>query len=350
MSIPANEGMEGHEEESTFSRLLLLQQQQRAMLKFWMWSQEQIDLGTDNWKLTLPTSRLRNVIRARANGMLISADLPVFVTKLCELFIQELTLRAWVFAQSQNRNILLDIDIVNAIVNTESYHFLADVVRRHQVAKLTMSNTTVAKRHRPNKMNLSYHHTQTINVSPLVDYLPFVGISPMALMGGKGDMVSITSACDMKKMNNLRSMDSLNVVIDTTSRDAATVNHQGRTTQPISFKDTCASLEDNYVVSDPVGHDDITDTGDDDDVNQLWNEEKNYGVHFLGEGNFSKESLLDRSLGGTMKDDALLFSAKDFPLICYTHEEYNSEKDIRDDICSNSSNNAKKEPNKEQTE
>uniref|UniRef100_A0A0D9XID8 Transcription factor CBF/NF-Y/archaeal histone domain-containing protein n=1 Tax=Leersia perrieri TaxID=77586 RepID=A0A0D9XID8_9ORYZ len=302
--------------------------------------------------------------------MLISADLPVFVTKLCELFIQELMLRARVFAQSQNRNILLDIDIVNAIANTESYHFLANVVRHHQLAKLTMSNTTVAKRHWPNKMNLSYHHTQTINVSLLVDCLPFVGISPMALMGahrtesptmlmmqekvlprddkakftfngppvtinkmcrrcdslrnkkhinantfvgdnsnatwvsphllgGKGDLVSITSACDTKKMNNLRSIDSLNVVIDTSSRDAATVNHQGRTTQPISFKDTCASLEDNYVVSNPVGHDDITGTGDDDDVNQLWNEEKNYGVHFLGEGNFPK-SLCMTGLWGEL--------------------------------------------------
>uniref|UniRef100_A0A0D9VJD9 Transcription factor CBF/NF-Y/archaeal histone domain-containing protein n=1 Tax=Leersia perrieri TaxID=77586 RepID=A0A0D9VJD9_9ORYZ len=345
-----------------------------------MWSQEQIDLGTDNWKLTLPTSRVRNIIRGRANGMLISANLPAFVTKLCELFIQELTLRAWVFAQSQNRNILLDIDIVKAIADTESYHFLADVVRRHQVAKLTMPNTTIAKRHRPNKMNLSYHHTQTINMSPLVDCLPFVAISPMALMGahrtesptinkkhinantfigdnsnaswvsphllgGKGDLVSITSACDIKKMNNLRSINSLNAVIDASSRDVATVTRQGRTTQPISFKDTCASHEDNYVVSSLVGHGDITSTGDDVDVNWLWNEEQNYGMHFLGEDNFSKESL-----GGTMEDDALLSSAKDFSLICYTHEEYNNEKDIRDDICSNSSNNTKKEPNKKQTE
>ncbi|VAI76874.1 unnamed protein product [Triticum turgidum subsp. durum] len=106
--------------------------QQRAVDQFWRERQEDMEATVDFNDRILPMSRLKRLIRAEEDGMMIAADTPAYLAKLCELFVQELALRAWACAQSHHRRIILESDIAEAIAFTESYDFLATVLLEHQ--------------------------------------------------------------------------------------------------------------------------------------------------------------------------------------------------------------------------
>ncbi|KAM0886270.1 hypothetical protein ACQ4PT_029809 [Festuca glaucescens] len=109
--------------------------QQRAVDQFWRERQEEIEATVDFKDRMLPMARLKKVIiRATEedeDGMMISADTPAFLSKLCELFVQELAVRAWACARSHNRRIILGADIAEAVASTESYDFLLPVLLDH---------------------------------------------------------------------------------------------------------------------------------------------------------------------------------------------------------------------------
>ena len=61
---------------------------------------------------------------------MISSEAPVLFAKACEMFILELTTRAWVHAQESKRRTLLRSDIAAAITKTDIFDFLVDIVPR----------------------------------------------------------------------------------------------------------------------------------------------------------------------------------------------------------------------------
>jgi nuclear transcription factor Y gamma len=61
---------------------------------------------------------------------MISAEAPVLFAKACELFILELTLRAWMNTDEGKRRTLQRGDIAAAVTRTESFDFLIDIVPR----------------------------------------------------------------------------------------------------------------------------------------------------------------------------------------------------------------------------
>uniref|UniRef100_A0A453S9R9 Transcription factor CBF/NF-Y/archaeal histone domain-containing protein n=1 Tax=Aegilops tauschii subsp. strangulata TaxID=200361 RepID=A0A453S9R9_AEGTS len=106
--------------------------QQRAVDGFWRERQEEMEATVDFNDRILPMARLKRLIRAEEDGMMIAADTPAYLAKLCELFVQELAVRAWACAQSHRRRIILESDIAEAAAYTESYDFLATVLLEHQ--------------------------------------------------------------------------------------------------------------------------------------------------------------------------------------------------------------------------
>ncbi|XP_044958192.1 uncharacterized protein LOC123409321 [Hordeum vulgare subsp. vulgare] len=129
-------GEEGTGEERvevrTGPRPALPAPQQRAVDEFWRKQQEEMEATVDFNDRILPMARLKRVIRAEEDGMMIAADTPAYLAKLCELFVQELALRAWACAQSHHRRIILDSDIAEAVAYTESYDFLTTLLLEHQ--------------------------------------------------------------------------------------------------------------------------------------------------------------------------------------------------------------------------
>ncbi|XVF20712.1 hypothetical protein REPUB_Repub12eG0026700 [Reevesia pubescens] len=76
----------------------------------------------------LPLARIKRIMKSDKDVKMISADTPVLFSKACELFILELTLRAWLQTEEGKRRTLQRCDIARAIRQEEALDFLVDVV------------------------------------------------------------------------------------------------------------------------------------------------------------------------------------------------------------------------------
>lgn len=64
---------------------------------------------------------------------MISAEAPVLFSKAAELFITELTLRAWIHTEDNKRRTLQRNDIAMAISKYDQFDFLIDIVPRDEL-------------------------------------------------------------------------------------------------------------------------------------------------------------------------------------------------------------------------
>ena len=64
---------------------------------------------------------------------MISAEAPVLFAKACEMFILELSLRAWIHTEENKRRTLQRSDIAMAITKTDVFDFLIDIVPRDDI-------------------------------------------------------------------------------------------------------------------------------------------------------------------------------------------------------------------------
>jgi nuclear transcription factor Y gamma len=106
--------------------------QQEMIDDFWRKKQVEVEEIQDFGDRAIPMTRIKRVICNEKGKMMMAFDTPSFLTKACEIFVQEIALRAWISANSQQRNIILESDIAEAIASTESYDFLNDVLNAHQ--------------------------------------------------------------------------------------------------------------------------------------------------------------------------------------------------------------------------
>ncbi|KAK4837963.1 hypothetical protein QYF36_009894 [Acer negundo] len=60
----------------------------------------------------------------QVNKAMVRSDTPVIISKACEMFIEELMLRAWLHTERCNRRTLQRSDIAKALKLDELFHFL----------------------------------------------------------------------------------------------------------------------------------------------------------------------------------------------------------------------------------
>ena len=65
---------------------------------------------------------------------MISAEAPALFAKACEMFIAELTYRAWFHTEENKRRTLQRSDISMAISKTDIFDFLIDVIPKEDMA------------------------------------------------------------------------------------------------------------------------------------------------------------------------------------------------------------------------
>lgn len=63
---------------------------------------------------------------------MISAEAPIVFAKACEIFILELTLRAWMQTDECKRRTLQRNDVAVAITRSDIFDFLIDIVPREE--------------------------------------------------------------------------------------------------------------------------------------------------------------------------------------------------------------------------
>ena len=64
---------------------------------------------------------------------MISAEAPVLFAKAAEMFISELSLRAWIHTEDNKRRTLQKNDISQAVAKYDQFDFLIDIVPRDEI-------------------------------------------------------------------------------------------------------------------------------------------------------------------------------------------------------------------------
>jgi hypothetical protein len=79
----------------------------------------------------------------------ICHDAPYIMAKACELFIQEVTLRACAHADENKRRTLQKHDILSAVTQTDVFDFLIDIVPRGDASRGMLPGMGAAAHHHP---------------------------------------------------------------------------------------------------------------------------------------------------------------------------------------------------------
>ena len=71
-------------------------------------------------------------MKADPEVKMISAEAPILFAKGCDVFITELTMRAWIHAEDNKRRTLQRSDIAAALSKSDMFDFLIDIVPREE--------------------------------------------------------------------------------------------------------------------------------------------------------------------------------------------------------------------------
>ncbi|KAL6057276.1 NFYC factor [Balamuthia mandrillaris] len=112
----------------------LQQQQLQQIHQFWQQQMREIeDMSSFKGKSGLPLARIKKIMKFDEDVKMISAEAPVLFAKACEMFILELTLRAWIHTEENKRRTLQRNDLAMAIARNDTFDFLIDIVPREDI-------------------------------------------------------------------------------------------------------------------------------------------------------------------------------------------------------------------------
>jgi nuclear transcription factor Y gamma len=77
----------------------------------------------------LPLARIKRIMKSDEDVRMISAEAPVLFAKACELFILDLSIRAWNYSQLHKRRTLQKEDVKEALQKTDVFDFLVDIIQ-----------------------------------------------------------------------------------------------------------------------------------------------------------------------------------------------------------------------------
>lgn len=83
----------------------------------------------------LPLARIKKVMKNDDEVKMISAEAPILFSRACEIFISDLTCRAFMVAEENKRRTIQRSDIANAIARSDLFDFLIDIVPRTDMVR-----------------------------------------------------------------------------------------------------------------------------------------------------------------------------------------------------------------------
>lgn len=81
----------------------------------------------------LPLARIKKVMKSDREVKMISSETPILFAKACEIFISEITIRAWQNAEESRRRTLQRSDVAAALARSDQFDFLIDILPRLEV-------------------------------------------------------------------------------------------------------------------------------------------------------------------------------------------------------------------------
>lgn len=96
---------------------------------FWKNSFQKVMNSRFNMKMIrLPLARIKRLMRIEEDVRVMAAEVPVLFSFATEIFIEELTLRAWMNTEDDKRKILQASDIAFAAKTSSMYDFLVHIL------------------------------------------------------------------------------------------------------------------------------------------------------------------------------------------------------------------------------
>ncbi|CAG5100136.1 Similar to Ift52: Intraflagellar transport protein 52 homolog (Mus musculus) [Cotesia congregata] len=92
---------------------------------------------------SLPLARIKKIMKLDGDVKMISAEAPMLFSKAAEIFIHELTLRAWIHTEDNKRRTLQRNDIAMAITKYDQFDFLIDIVPRDELKQSKAQDNVV---------------------------------------------------------------------------------------------------------------------------------------------------------------------------------------------------------------
>ncbi|XP_018043998.1 PREDICTED: nuclear transcription factor Y subunit gamma-like [Atta colombica] len=120
---------------------------QQALTHFWPKVMEEIkNITTMDLKTqSLPLARIKKIMKLDGDVKMISAEAPMLFAKAAEIFIHELTLRAWVHTEDNKRRTLQRNDIAMAVTKYDQFDFLIDIVPRDEIKQSKAQNEATVR-------------------------------------------------------------------------------------------------------------------------------------------------------------------------------------------------------------
>jgi len=102
---------------------------------YWQQTITHLESDAHDYKMhQLPLARIKKVMKADPEVKMISAEAPILFAKGCDIFITELTMRAWIHAEENKRRTLQRSDIASALSKSDMFDFLIDIVPREEAS------------------------------------------------------------------------------------------------------------------------------------------------------------------------------------------------------------------------
>lgn len=103
------------------------------MMQYWQETINSIEHDEHDFKNhQLPLARIKKVMKTDEDVRMISLELPILFAKGCDIFITELTMRAWIHAEENKRRTLQRSDIAALLQKSDMFDFLIDIVPREE--------------------------------------------------------------------------------------------------------------------------------------------------------------------------------------------------------------------------
>ncbi|KAI1331317.1 CCAAT-binding protein subunit HAP5 [Xylariaceae sp. FL0255] len=112
---------------------------------YWQQTINHLETESHDYKVhQLPLARIKKVMKADPEVKMISAEAPILFAKGCDIFITELTMRAWIHAEENKRRTLQRSDIASALAKSDMFDFLIDIVPREDATHAKRPNPAAA--------------------------------------------------------------------------------------------------------------------------------------------------------------------------------------------------------------
>ncbi|KAL2270450.1 hypothetical protein VTJ83DRAFT_2634 [Remersonia thermophila] len=106
-----------------------------VLTAYWQHTISHLESDTHDYKMhQLPLARIKKVMKTDPEVKMISAEAPILFAKGCDIFITELTMRAWIHAEENKRRTLQRSDIASALAKSDMFDFLIDIVPREEAS------------------------------------------------------------------------------------------------------------------------------------------------------------------------------------------------------------------------